>query len=107
VTAIRKNDIVQVITGKGKGHTGKVLQVDRDSDRILVEGANFVWKHIRRNQEYRHGARIKKEAPLHVSNVRLICQACQKPTRVQRKRLEDGSRVRICRECRQAVTPEE
>jgi large subunit ribosomal protein L24 len=103
---IRKNDVVQVITGEEKGKTGKVLSVDAAGGRILVEGVNFMWKHLRRSQQHPHGARIQKEAPIHLSNVKVLCQSCNKPTRPVAKRLDDGERVRICRKCRQAVTPE-
>ena len=102
---IRKNDVVQVITGEEKGKTGKVLSIA--DDRILVEGVNFIWKHLRRSQQHPHGARIQKESPLEVSNVQVLCQSCSKPTRVQIQRLEDGGRARLCRKCRQAVTPED
>ena len=101
---IRKNDIVQIVTGEEKGKTGKVLSIV--DDRILVEGVNFIWKHLRRSQQHPHGARIQKEAPIHLSNVKVLCQSCNKPTRPVAKRLEDGERVRICKKCRQAVTPE-
>ena len=104
---IKKNDLVKVSSGANAGRQGKVLQVIREKDRVLVEGVNFVWKHLRRSQEHRHGARIKKEAPIHLSNVRVVCQACSKPTRVETKRLDDGKRVRICRLCQQGVSPEE
>jgi large subunit ribosomal protein L24 len=104
---IRKNDVVKVITGEEKGKTGKVLSVDADAGRVLVEGVNFIWKHLRRSQQHPQGARIQKESPLQVSNVQVMCQACSKPTRVVIKRLEDGGRARLCRKCRQAVTPEE
>ncbi len=103
---IRKNDVVQVVTGEEKGKTGKVLSVEAGGGRILVEGVNYIWKHLRRSQQHPHGARIQKEAPIHHSNVKVLCQSCNKPTRPVSKRLEDGERVRICRKCRQAVTPE-
>ena len=103
---IRKNDIVTVITGEEKGKTGKVLGVDLDSGRVLVEGVNFIWKHLRRSQQHPHGARIQKEASVHLSNVKIVCQSCNKPTRVVSKKLEDGGRARICKKCRQAVAPE-
>jgi large subunit ribosomal protein L24 len=103
---VRKNDIVRVITGEEKGKTGKVLSADPDSGRVTIEGVNFIWKHLRRSQQHPHGARIEKEASLHHSNVRVVCQSCSKPTRVVMKKLEDGERVRLCRKCRQAVTPE-
>ena len=74
--------------------------------RVLVEGVNFIWKHLRRSQQHPHGARIQKEASLHVSNVRIVCQSCNKPTRAVSKKLEDGDKARICKKCRQAVAPE-
>ena len=104
--SIRKNDIVTVITGEEKGKTGKVLSVDTSSGRVLVEGVNFIWKHLRRSQQHPHGARIQKEASLHLSNVKIVCQSCNKPTRAISKKLEDGDKARICKKCRQAVAPE-
>jgi large subunit ribosomal protein L24 len=103
---IRKNDVVQVISGTQKGKTGKVLEVDRGSDRVLVEGVNFIWKHLRRSQQHPHGARIQKEASIHVSNVMLVCPSCSKPAKLGIKRLEDGDRARVCKKCRQAVASE-
>ena len=102
---IRKNDIVQVITGEEKGKKGKVLNVDLASNRVLVEGVNFIWKHLRRSQQHPHGARIQKEASIHVSNVKVECQSCNKLTRVISKKVEDG-RARICKKCGQSVAPE-
>jgi len=99
---IRKNDIVQVITGEEKGKKGKVLNVDLSSNRVLVEGVNFIWKHLRRSQQHPHGARIQKEASIHVSNVKVECQSCNKLTRVISKKVEDG-RARICKKCGQSV----
>jgi large subunit ribosomal protein L24 len=104
--SIRKNDIVKIISGEEKGKTGKVLGVDLSSGRVLVEGVNFIWKHLRRSQQHPHGARIQKEASLHASNVRIVCQSCNKPTRAVSKKLEDGDKARICKKCRQAVAPE-
>lgn len=104
---VRRNDTVQVVTGDEKGKTGKVLSVDRASGRVVVEGVNFVWKHLRRSQQHPHGARIQKEAALNASNLRVICQSCSKPTRVAIKKLESGEKTRICRKCRQAVSAAE
>lgn len=103
---VRKNDIVKILGGDHKGATGKVLSVDHGRNRVLVEGVNFVWKHLRRSQQHPHGARIQKEAPMSLSRVQVICQSCNKPTRVQMKELEKAGRTRICRKCKQAVTPE-
>ena len=104
--SIRKNDVVKVITGEEKGKKGKVLNVDLASGRVLVEGVNFIWKHLRRSQQHPHGARIQKEASIHLSNVKVECQSCNKPTRAISKKLEDGDKARICKKCRQAVAPE-
>jgi len=104
--SIRKNDIVQVITGSQRGKTGKVLSIESGGDRVLVEGVNFIWKHLRRSQQHPHGARIQKEAAIHISNVQVVCQSCNKPTNVMGKKLEDGEKLRICKKCRQAVAPE-
>ena len=95
---IRKNDIVQVITGTEKGNKGKVLSVDTGADRILIEGINKRWKHLRRSQQHPHGARIQKEASIHISNVKVVCQSCNKPTRVAHKEIE-GKSVRACKHC--------
>ncbi len=105
---VRKKDIVKVVTGDDAGKTGKVLEVNEETNRILVEGVNFVWKHLRRSQQHPHGARIQKEASIAASNVVILCQSCNKPTRVSRKKLdqEKGGRVRLCKKCKQAVTPE-
>ena len=103
---IRKHDIVKVISGEERGKTGKVLSVDTSSGRALVEGVNFIWKHLRRSQQHPHGARIQKEASLHLSNVRIECQSCSKPTRTVYKKLEDKTRARICKKCGQSVAPE-
>jgi large subunit ribosomal protein L24 len=73
--AIRRNDTVQVITGKDKGKNGKVLQVMPAKDKILVEGVNIVKRHVRRSQQNQQGGIIEKEAPLHISNVKLISAA--------------------------------
>ena len=106
---ILKNDIVQVISGIGRKQgdkpalTGKVLTVDTQTGRIVVEGVRRVWKHLRRSQQHPHGARIKKEAPIDASNVRVICQSCNKPTKITIKRMEEGGRIRLCRKCRQSV----
>jgi large subunit ribosomal protein L24 len=104
--SIRRNDVVRVITGSEKGKEGKVLSVDLAAGRILVEGVNKIWKHLRRSQQHPHGARIQKEGSIHISNVKVVCQSCSKPTRVVGKKLENGGKARVCRKCGQAVAAE-
>ena len=102
--SIRKNDVVTVITGEEKGKSGKVLSVDAAAGRVLVEGVNFIWKHLRRSQQHPHGARIQKEASLHQSKLAILCPSCSKPTKIAKRILESGERVRACKKCKQPIT---
>ena len=90
---IKKGDLVAVIAGKDKGETGTVLRVDRERDRVLVEGRNLVKRH-QSAQKFREAGIIEKEAWLHVSNVMLVDPETQKPTRV-RVETRDDKKVRV------------
>lgn len=92
---IKKDDAVVVVAGKNKGTRGKVLRVMPDSDKVLIEGVNIITKHIKPSQTSPQGGRVKKEAPIHASNVMLADPKDGKPTRVRVKTLESGERVRI------------
>lgn len=97
---VKKNDIVVVINGKDKGKTGKVLKVIPEKSRVIVEKLNFIKEFIRRDQSKNiQGGIMEKEAPIHVSNVMVFCSECSQGVRVKRKKLEDGSTVRICTKC--------
>ncbi|MBR1871770.1 MAG: 50S ribosomal protein L24 [Bacteroidales bacterium] len=93
---IKKGDTVYVNAGNDKGKTGKVLEVIRDKDRVIVEGINMVSKHTKPNAKYPQGGIIKQEAGIHVSNVQLIDPASGKPTRVGFK-MEEGKKVRYAK----------
>ena len=95
---IRKGDKVEVITGKDKGKQGVVLRGIPQDERVLVEGVNMVKKAMRPTQQNPQGGIITKAAPIHVSNVMLVCPSCGKPTRVANKRV-DGKKVRGCKKC--------
>ena len=98
--SVRKNDNVIVVTGRDKGKRGRVLRVIPAKTRIIVEGVNFIKRHTRANpQRNIKGGIVEREAPVHASNVQILCPECAKPTRVGHKRLDDGTRVRICRKC--------
>jgi len=99
-TPIRKNDNVVVVAGKDRGKRGRVLKLVPGKNRLIVEGANFIKRHTRPNpgQNVKGGV-IEREAPLHASNVQLICPDCGAATRIGRRLLEDGRKVRICRKC--------
>lgn len=95
---IRKGDLVKVITGKEAGKTGKVMRVDTATSRVVVERLNMVKKHTRPHPKKNpQGGVIEREAPIHVSNVMLVCPACGQPTRVGYRFLDDGTKVRVCR----------
>ena len=96
---IRKNDTVLVIAGREKGKRGKVLFVVPARERVVVEHVNMVKRHQRPTQKLRQGGIIERDAPLHVSNVMLVCSKCDKPTRVGMRVLADDRRARVCRRC--------
>ncbi|MBR4809793.1 MAG: 50S ribosomal protein L24 [Bacteroidales bacterium] len=93
---IRKGDTVYVNAGNDKGKTGKVLSVDPEAQRAIVEGVNLVSKHTKPNAKQPQGGIIKKEAPIHISNLNLIDPKSGKATRVGFK-VEDGKKVRIAK----------
>ena len=100
---IKKNDTVLVITGRERGKRGRVAQVITDKDRVLIEGVNVVKRHTRPRGMNTPGGILEKEASLHVSNVMLICSRCDKPVRVGFRFLEDGKKVRECRNCNEVI----
>jgi large subunit ribosomal protein L24 len=103
-TPIRRNDNVVVTTGKDRGKTGRVLRLVPDSNRVVVEGVNVIKRHTKPNpQRNIKGGVVEREAPLHASNVQLVCPECGKPTRIGRRVLGDGRKVRVCRKCEGVV----
>ena len=92
---IKKGDTVYVNAGNDKGKTGKVLEVLRDKDRVIVEGVNMVSKHTKPNPKNPQGGIVKQEAGIHISNVNLVDNA-GKPTRIAHKEV-DGKKVRIAK----------
>jgi large subunit ribosomal protein L24 len=101
--AVHKNDLVMVIAGKDKGKRGKVLRVIPETGRVLIERINIVKRHTRPGGAAAHGGIIEKEAPLHISNVMLICTRCDRPVRTGDSFLADGRKVRVCKQCGEAV----
>lgn len=101
---IRKNDQVKVIAGKDLNKTGRVLRVLRDKGRVVVEGVSFLKRHTRPNPSRQiKGGIVEREAPIHVSNVMIVCGACGKATRIGHNVLADGKKVRICRSCNSSL----
>ena len=100
---IKKDDKVKVLAGKDKGKIGKVLSLKRKNNRIVVEKINFVKKHARPSAQHKQGGIIESEAPIHLSNVMLLCNKCVQPVRIKMKRLEDGKKIRVCRKCDEII----
>ena len=101
---IRRNDNVIVTAGRDRGKRGRVLKVLPDKNRLIVEGVNLIKRHTKPNPGKNvKGGIIEREASLHASNVQLVCPECDKPTRLGRKILGDGRKVRICRKCEGVV----
>ncbi len=97
----KKGDKVKILTGKDKGKTGKVLKVVKSAGKISIEGINLRIKHMRPQKQGEKGQRIQFPAPMDISNVMLICPKCSQATRVGMKKLEDKSKVRVCKKCKE------
>jgi large subunit ribosomal protein L24 len=100
---IRVDDVVEVISGNQRGVRGKVLRVLPREGKVVVEGVNRVYKHMRRSQRNPQGGRLSKEMPIDVSNVMVICPATNKPTRVGYRFLPDGSKERYSKRSGQSL----
>lgn len=100
---IKKDDKVKIIAGKDKGKVGKVLKVNGKMNRLLVENINIVKRHTKPNAQNRQGGILESEAPIHWSNVMLMCNKCIEPVRVKTKTLDDGKKVRFCGKCSEII----
>ncbi|MBO8450029.1 MAG: 50S ribosomal protein L24 [Spirochaetes bacterium] len=98
---IRKEDTVQVIAGKDKGKRGSVVRILRDKDRVIVLGLNMVKKAMRRKNQQDRGGIVEIEAPIHISNVMIVCKKCG-PTRIGYK-IDGDKKTRVCRKCGEAL----
>ncbi|MBW8057170.1 MAG: 50S ribosomal protein L24 [candidate division NC10 bacterium] len=101
--SVHKNDLVMVIAGKDKGKRGKVLSVVPETSAVVVERINIVKRHSRPGGKTPHGGIVEKEAPLHVSNVMVVCSRCDRPVRTGHSFLADGRKVRVCKQCGEAM----
>jgi len=97
------DDTVLVIQGKDKGKRGRVIESMPERDRLLVQGVNQVKRHLRRTSADRPGGIVERESPIHVSNVMLVCPKCDETTRVGKRRLDSGEKVRVCKKCGEII----
>ena len=100
---IRRDDFVEVITGKDKGKRGKVLRIHTDEGRIVVEKIQMIKRHMRPSRMTQQGGIIEREGKIHASNVMLVCTRCDRPVRIGKKVLDTGKKVRVCRRCGDVV----
>ena len=101
---IKKNDIVKILAGRDSGKTGKVLSIFPKKSKALVQGINMVKKHSRRkSNDQQQGGIITKESSIDISNLMIVCQKCSRPTRIGSSRLSDGTKVRICKKCKEII----
>jgi len=101
---IKKNDTVVVLTGKDRNRRGKVLDIIRARQRLMVEGVNVVKRHVKAGSDQKapQGGIIEVSAPIHVSNVRLVCSQCNQPTTIG-FRVQEGKKVRFCKKCNESI----
>jgi large subunit ribosomal protein L24 len=100
--SVRKGDKVRVISGKDRGFEGRVIMSLPKADKVLVEGANRIRKHTKITSNQRgaqSGGIVTQEAPIHVSNVMVVCPSCNKPTRIGHRKDEAGRSMRVCKRC--------
>jgi len=102
-TYLKKDDQVEVIAGKDKGRVGKVLRVLPKTSQAVVERVNMIKKHQKATEANQQGQIIDKEAPIHVSNLQMICSECTKTGRIGKKILDDGTKVRFCKSCGESI----
>ena len=100
---IQKNDNVLIIAGKDRGKKGKVRKAIPDKDKVIVEGFNMIKRHSKTKGKTRQAGIIELEAPIHISNVMIICNKCNKPARVGYRALEDGNKARYCHSCSEII----
>ncbi len=103
---VRKNDTVTVVSGNSVGKQGKVLKIFPEKNRLIIEGVNIVKRHSRPSQKNPQAGIVQKEAPIHLSNVMVICPKCGKPTRIGHKHVTDATsgkekKMRVCRHCQE------
>jgi large subunit ribosomal protein L24 len=96
---IQRDDLVQVRTGKDRGRRGQVRQVLPKQERVVVTGINMIKRHVRATQIGQPAGIIEREAPLHISNVAVVCPECDLASRVGFRVRADGVKIRVCKRC--------
>jgi len=100
---VKKGDLVFVLTGKSKGKKGKVLVVTPAKNQAIVEGVNMGTLHKKPKSRTQQGGRIEQELPINSSNLMLVCNKCDKPTKFENRLLESGEKARVCKKCNEVI----
>ncbi|OGQ96247.1 MAG: 50S ribosomal protein L24 [Deltaproteobacteria bacterium RIFOXYD12_FULL_57_12] len=100
---LKSNDQVEIIAGKDRGRVGKILKIYNKTGKALVERANMIKRHMKPSATNQQGQIVEKEAPIHVSNLMIVCPKCTKTVRVKNKVLDDGTKVRMCKKCNESI----
>ena len=101
---IRRNDQVVITAGRDKGKRGRVIRIEPRKNRLFVEGLNIVTRHLSAQQGGRtRGGLTTKEAPLNISNVKIVCPSCDENSRIGTRILGDGTKVRVCKACNEVL----
>jgi large subunit ribosomal protein L24 len=103
VVRLKKGDNILVICGEDKGKSGKIIDVFPKESRVIIEGINFLKKHMKPTQKSPQGGIVRQEGPINLSNVRLICNKCNKPTSVKHEKTKEGKKVRVCKKCGEII----
>ncbi len=100
---IRRDDIVELISGDDAGKQGRVLSVNPTTGKAVVEGVNFIYRHVKASRKYPQGGRIQKEAPVAACSLLPVCTHCNRGVRVGYRRDEGGRTQRVCRKCGEPI----
>ncbi|MBI4654965.1 MAG: 50S ribosomal protein L24 [Nitrospirae bacterium] len=100
---IKKNDTVKVISGDERGKKGRVLSIYPKEYKLLVEKLNIIKRHMKPSKKYTQGGIIEKESPICRSRVILLCPKCDKPTMIGCRVLDDGTKMRVCKNCKEII----
>ena len=100
---VKKDDTVLILSGDDKGKQGKVLAVSPKEGKVIVEGINMIKKHVKPRQAGEQGGIVEAEGAMYACKVQVVCPHCGKPTRVGGKMFEDGTKSRICAQCKEVL----
>ncbi len=100
---IKKEDTVMVMAGKEKGKKGRVLSVMPTKSKLIIEKVNIIKRHMKPSRKYAQGGIIEKEAPIHISNVTLVCPKCGKLTGIGNLVMGSGKKTRVCKKCKEVI----